>query len=778
MLITNAASDHPTDSFTQIQHPDLGPRSLPLPVVVVVDRPQASSLDYCGLFSGYQWEALRGKILRAGLSLDRLSFRLLSEVTPDLLTGTVVVSLGEEALFALTGKRGIDKWQLSPLLTHAGGKIIPTFDLIRQQKQYELGLYQELAFRRAAEESTMHNYARTEERFRINPTIEESIELLKMIAQQEEVSCDVETGYGQINTVGFAWSESDAIAINVLPDRCGDVAYYELWKRIAEVLRGPSRKVFQNFIYDVSYFSAYGLKTENIHWDTMWAMKVLWPELKSNLGNVGRIYTKRIYWKDDGKATDEESGKRDWGNIRDWPKHYLYNCRDTTGTWESKQRQLKDLQGRGLLPLFNDYVMRLAGPILEMSSNGMPVSLPVREKLLTETRLKANELLVQFQAEAGGPINPGSPKQLLTWLKGAGIKIPKKYHKESGTYRESTDSSSLKKVALKHPELTALKPLASLKSLDKALSSYLEAELRPDGRAPYSINGTGTETLRFSSGKDPWDRGFNIQTIPREGGDVSIKSMFVAPAGATFLEVDLRQAESRFVAYDSADKTLIDMLESGADVHSHVGNAILKQMGKDSSGISKDEFKSTWRQLGKKAGHGLNYAMKAMIFVETVFNELDLIITKKDAEAITAAYYGLFPGIPKWHQWVRNELYSRRKLTTPWGFERYFYGRPGDDMNKEGYAFRPQSTIPHITNKLMLHLCEERKSGKVTFDLIYQGHDALVMLTPTERVLEVAKICHDTKAWHPLITLPGGTLIIPTETKFGTCMATLEEIEP
>jgi hypothetical protein len=261
----------------------------------------------------------------------------------------------------------------SPLSRHSQGqKFIATYDMTRVQKQYELNLYQELAFRRAHEESHSRTYDRKPENFRLNPSIEETLAVLKDLRECPEISVDVETGYGQINTVGFAWSESDAIAINVLPDRCGDLAYYELWRGISEVMASPSRKIFQNFIYDVSYFSAYGCQTNNIYFDTMWAMKVLYPELKSNLGNVGRFYTKRPYWKDDGKITDEESGKRDWGAIRDWTKHYLYNCRDTTGTFEAHSAQREDLTRRGLLGFYDDYLIKLTGPIQEMCANGMP----------------------------------------------------------------------------------------------------------------------------------------------------------------------------------------------------------------------------------------------------------------------------------------------------------------------------------------------------------------------------------------------------------------------
>jgi DNA polymerase I-like protein with 3'-5' exonuclease and polymerase domains len=395
--------------------------------------------------------------------------------------------------------------------------------------------------------------------------------------------------------------------------------------------------------------------------------------------------------------------------VRDWGRHYLYNCRDTSGTFEASISQRADLTERGLLAFFDDYIMRLTAPILEMCAEGFPLSLDVRDRLRVEAETQIKTLSARLLSEVGRDLNYRSPKQLLAFLHEQGVKVPKKYNKDKGSYQESTDSSSIKKIRLKHPEIGALKTIAEAKTQDTFLSRYIDFVPRSDGRLSYSLNITGTETLRFSGGTDAWDRGFNIQTIPREGGEVSIKQMFVAPEGQSFVEVDLRQAESRFVAYDSADKTLIDMLESGEDVHTYVANEILKAMGTDPVSIPRDEFKRMWRQLGKKAGHGLNYFMKANVFVETVFKELDIVITKQTAELITKVYYGIFPGIPMWHSSIRSELYAKRMLKTPFGWERYFYGRLGDDMFKEAYAFRPQSTIPWLTNSLMFGLKSLRK---------------------------------------------------------------------
>lgn len=741
-------------------------------LVLIFDEMRTGSPDHWGCLSGWQYEFLRGKLLRAGLSPESLTASLLSSV-PETPFPCVIVGFGEKTLRSFTDKKGIDKWQLSPLVLPNGNLFIPTFDFGRIQKSFELGLYLELALLRAAE--YLHRpYSAPEERFLLNPGLEETFAVLDMLKDKEEVSVDVETGYGQINTVGFAWSPHDAIAINVLPDRCGDVAYFSLWDRIRKVLEGLPGKIFQNFMYDTSYFSAYGICTENIVHDTMHAMKVLWPELDMNLGNVGRLYTKRPYWKDDGRVESEEGKRKDWGAVRDWTRHYTYNCRDSTGTFEATFAQREDLVSRGLADFYGNYIQRLISPVREMCIHGMPVCAETRDRLRRETEEKIEAITREFQRKVGKELNPSSPKQIQKWLTEAGIELPKKYDKTKGTYRPTTESSAIKKIRLKN-DLPGLKELQDVKGLDKALSSYLLADLRGDGRLPYSLNITGTETLRFSGGMDGWERGFNIQTIPREGGDVSIKSMFVAPEGYSFCEIDLRQAESRFVAYDSADKTLIDMLESGADVHTHVGKAILRQMGRDPDAVPRDEFKTTWRQLGKKAGHGLNYGMKAKVFVETVFNELDIVISVKDAELITKAYYGLFPGIPRWHAWLRSELYSKRKFSAPSGWERYFYGRYGDDMFKEAFAWRPQHTIPWITNHLMLHLEDRRKSGELEFNFITQVHDSLILLVPDGSLRDVALSCLAYKDWHPKVILAGGQMLIPTEVKVGKCMAELEE---
>jgi DNA polymerase I-like protein with 3'-5' exonuclease and polymerase domains len=156
---------------------------------------------------------------------------------------------------------------------------------------------------------------------------------------------------------------------------------------------------------------------------------------------------------------------------------------------------------------------------------------------------------------------------------------------------------------------------------------------------------------------------------------------------------------------------------------------------------------------------------------------MDLVLTKKEAHVILEAYHNLFPEIRlNWHAGIRRELNLKRKLTAPSGWERYFYGRFGEDMFKEAYAWRPQHTIPWILNRLMFHLVAERKAERLPqFRLIYQCHDSLTLTARNEDLEKIAKVCIETKPWQNGISLSGGTLIIPTEVKIGRCLAQLKE---
>lgn len=727
-------------------------------VGILIEKPSFSAAKEGRLLTGYEENFVREKFARAGLLNADLVF-----CTHDSLERSVcnvLVTMGEAALQLMTGKKSIWKWHMSPLDDMDGKKIIPTFDFAQMWKDWSLTLYFEMALKRAAQNATPGPWVRKEERYVLDPSVDEAVSMLESLLARppEWLSIDIETGRNQINTFGVAWSASDAVAVKVLPDGMPPQAFYKVWDCIRKLCESEVPKCMQNGIYERTYLSRYGIHINNFKHDTMCAQKFLWPELEKGLDNVGRIYTMEPYWKDDGRVSSEEGKQKDWGDIRDWTRHFTYNCRDTSNTLIACLAQRKDLEARGLLTLHDDYLVRLYDCVAEMGVRGLPLNTDTQSRLVKEYEAKSAELVKQLSCE----INPRSWQHKLKLLKDKGYVVPVK----RSTGKESTDELSLKKLRLKHPGDRDLQILLEVAGIEKALSSYLRVRCFEDARVRFMLDPHGTETGRMSCSADPWDGGFNAQTLTDY-----CKGMveWSTESGRVFMEFDLEQAETRFVAFDACEETLLGMIERKEDIHRYVAAEIYQKSMAD---VTHEE-----RQLGKKSGHGANYSMGVTTFQDSCLKEMDLVLDRKMATRVLESYHKLFPGIRRWHARIRDQVYRERRLTNPLGRVRYFYGRADDSAYREAYAYRPQSTVPDIANHLMLGLVGQREIGVLNFWLHMQCHDSILISCERDQVNQIAAFALNPKMWHPEIMLPAGQLIIPTSAKFGQCLGKMEKFK-
>lgn len=744
-------------------------------ICILVDRPRASAFAEGQTLWGYQKVFIEDKAKRCGVTLDRIDIRSISN-NPQVpgpidfaqclkelnaQNYSVIIPLDDIALQFVTGKKSIWKWHMSPLDTlpeFTCRRAVPTFHTDQINKEYYLGLYFEMSLKRANQYSADAGavpWKRKESRYLLDPSFDESIATLESIRNKPWLSLDIETGRNQINTFGVAWSPEDAIAIKLLPSEMPASAFHKLWSLIRELCEGDAPKVAQNGIYERMYLSRYGILLNNFSHDTMVAMKFLWPELEKGLDNVGRIYTMEPYWKDDGRVSSEEGKQKDWGNIRDWPKHLDYNCKDSSNTLIAMHAQIADLRARGLEDLYSKYIVRLFDCVYEMGARGFPLNTDKQKLLITEYEAKSAALVKQLSKE----INPRAPKQKIKLLQDQGLKMPKKKNHKTGEMNDSADELTLKKLRLSYPNNTDIKILLEVAGIEKALSSYLRVRTFPDNRIRFMLDAHGTETGRMSCSKDPWDRGFNAQTMT----DYAKNMIEFAPQeDRIFIELDLSQAETRFVAYDWCEENLIRMIEKKEDIHRYVAAEIYR---KPMSEIVHDE-----RQLGKKSGHGANYNMGVNTFIDSCLKEMDLVIDKPMATRVLEAYHRLFPGIRRGHAQVRNQIYRERRLTNPLGRVRYFYGRCDDNTYREGFAYRAQSTVPDVVNKLMLGLKDQRTEGALDFWLHCQTHDSITLSCKPDERHNIMKFSRKYEAWHPELILPAGKLIIPVDGKFGRCL--------
>lgn len=141
----------------------------------------------------------------------------------------------------------------------------------------------------------------------VNPTIEEceawTRETLNRTGQML-LSCDIETGAGQIKCVGFARSRTEALVIPFVSQETPGWSYWaseslelRAWQCVQDLLGSGIGLVFQNGLYDLQYLARLGLRPKNVREDTMLLHHSLHPELQKGLGFLGSIYTNEASWK-------------------------------------------------------------------------------------------------------------------------------------------------------------------------------------------------------------------------------------------------------------------------------------------------------------------------------------------------------------------------------------------------------------------------------------------------------------------------------------------------
>jgi hypothetical protein len=133
-------------------------------------------------------------------------------------------------------------------------------------------------------------------------------------------------------------------------------------------------------------------------------------------------------------------------------------------------------------------------------------------------------------------------------------------------------------------------------------------------------------------------------------------------------------------------------------------------------------------------------------------------------------YMRTFPGIPRWHKRIQDELSRTRTLGSPvTGFSRKFMGRMDDATFREAYAFLPQHLVSFTINKLILHAY-----GR--FPFLLQIHDSALFRIKLSQLDEFLALVKDQASWNPSFKLSGGMLRIPIEIKAGRVWGSMKKL--
>jgi uracil-DNA glycosylase family 4 len=214
--------------------------------------------------------------------------------------------------------------------------------------------------------------------------------------------------------------------------------------------------------------------------------------------------------------------------------------------------------------------------------------------------------LDELKRLAGIPINPNSPHQVAALLFGK-MRLPIQQYTE--TKQPSTADEVIEALRLisNDPVLPLISDYRELSKMKGTYADKLWRWLGPDGRIHPRLRITRVPSGRLAC-SDP-----NLMAIPvrsqrelngRKLGK-AVRDGFIAKPGCVLGSWDLDQIEMRVLAHCSEDPTLIDVFQSGEDIHQKTASLVF------SLPMNK-VCKGTWqRDSAKSVGFGIVYGISA-----------------------------------------------------------------------------------------------------------------------------------------------------------------------
>lgn len=320
-------------------------------------------------------------LYKTGLNVRDLEIKYCREGIPKISEYRIIITLGQEAFNAYR-VGSIRKNRGSVFVMGDTSFHIPTLHPRDLKKPFEV-------FREAPVETPQlvifdlekavkiyeRGFVRPEERFNLNPSIEELEDFVEETKNYPYLGVDIEgTGlnldYTDIVVIGFACSRERAL---IVPLRSSGGAHY--WspddilraQRCLKELLLNRKLLFQNgYGYDVPLLRRDGweIPWENFISDTMVLHHSLDPELPHNLGFISSVWGSQEYWKESFIDRKEHIYDTDQTEMR------RYNARDCTALIEIYEAMNKELDKRGVRHIA-EKAMKLVPSIILMKERGI-----------------------------------------------------------------------------------------------------------------------------------------------------------------------------------------------------------------------------------------------------------------------------------------------------------------------------------------------------------------------------------------------------------------------
>lgn len=636
----------------------------------------------------------------------------------------VIVAFGNVALWALTGNWSIGKWRgsLVTVKTPTGSyTVVPTYHPAYVLRDWSSRSFVVSDLKRAAKVLREGQPVWADYNFIIHPQFEKAESVLRDLIDRAAngpfaLAADIESRYwesgnGQIDCIGFAWSKVDAICIPWMrygqPNHWSEAEEFVLVKLVRQLVSHPNVLViWQNGAYDAQYLWRYWRVRPNIAFDTMLAQHVCWPGTPKALDVLSSLHCENhLFWKDDNKQANTK---------QDDSERWRYNCLDVVRTWEVAESEVTMVEALHMVEPLID-LHRTWHRTFDTMRDG--IRMDVAQKAAWSSLLEEEERsrLHWIEDVVGHPLNPKSPKKMQEFFYGD-LKIRPVISRKTGN--PTCDDEALDKIALREPLVRPIvRRISEIRSLGVFRSTFVDATLDHDGRMRTAYNVAGPETFRLNSATNAFGSGANLQNIPVGGEDAdsdlvlpNIRTLYIPDEGREMFDTDLSSADPRIVAAESGCKWLNECFAAGLNPYVEIA----KEYYRDKTITKAHPRYRTFKELV----NGTHYLGTASGLAQRIG------LLTAEVERAQAWYFGACPEIKSWHERLESSLARTHTVTNRFGYRRFYFDRIQGTVKNQAVAWIPQSTVAILINKIWDHILSTAPAH-LNLQVLLQVHDSL-----------------------------------------------------
>ncbi|MCD8209795.1 MAG: DNA polymerase I [Coprobacillus sp.] len=480
-----------------------------------------------------------------------------------------------------------------------------------------------------------------------------------------------------------------------------DIPTLKKTKDLLDLLRNENVK---KYCYDYKCIkvalSTQGIEINGLAFDILIATYLLDTSLNKNAEHIFSYFGENI-----SSRKDNTMSLLDMDNSLTTTKIAYFS-------YKLAPKVVTDLSISKMLDLYNDLELPLVDTLANMEIEGFPLDRGELEEYGKQYQEIINEKEQEIYQLAGKEFNLNSPKQLATLL-----------FEDLGLYDRSGNGSTsvenLNEIREEHPIIPAI---LEYRKYFKLLSTYvngLTAHIREDNKIHAQFNQAQTQTGRLSSSNP------NLQNIPARDEESKFirKAMHYEDENLEILSLDYSQIELRVLAHMSGCQTMIDIFNSGLDIHGEMSKRIFHLDG---------EPTAEQRRKAKTVNFGIIYGISDWGLADR------LSIPLKEAKEIITSFYKEFPEIEAYLNKIKEAANKDGYVSTIMGRRRYLSGI--NDSNYQVREFQKRAAVNAPIQgsaadliKTAMVKCEKALKEKgLETKMILQIHDELIFKVPVK----------------------------------------------